>query len=394
VSGLVLGILVLLALPVTVACVYLLTLTLLSAAASAPKPSVRRLRFDVVVPAHDEAAVIERTVASLFTVDWPRDAFRVLVVADNCTDATAFLARAAGAEVIERRNPTRRGKGYALEYGFEASDRRGWADAIVVVDADTVVSGNLLEAFAARIERGAQAMQAHYGVLNPQDSWRTRLLAIAFAAFHVLRSRARERLGLSCGIRGNGWCVTRRLLRTVPYRAFSLTEDLEYGIDLGLVGYRVHYAGEARVESEMVTSERIARSQRRRWEDGRFALLRSRVAPLLRTAVRARDVVCLDLAMDLLVPPLAQLAAAVAVLVVAAAAAALMLPSARPLPSLAALCVASLVLYVLRAWQLSGVGRRGLADLARAPGFLLWKLVLSRQQRDPDEWVRTERESR
>jgi cellulose synthase/poly-beta-1,6-N-acetylglucosamine synthase-like glycosyltransferase len=387
-------ILVLLALPVTAACSYLLALTLLSAALRAPKPSSRRLRFDIVVPAHDEAAVIERTVASLLAIEWPRDAFRVLVVADNCTDATAPLARAAGAEVIERSNLARRGKGYALEYGFEASDRRGWADAVVVVDADTVVSANLLEAFAAHIECGAQAVQAHYGVLNPQDSWRTRLLAIAFAAFHTVRSRARERLGLSCGIRGNGWCVTRWLLRTVPYRAFSLTEDLEYGIDLGLIGYRVHYAGEARVESEMVTSERIARSQRRRWEDGRFALLRSRIGPLLRTAFRARDAVCLDLAIDLLVPPLSQLAAAAAALAAAAGAAALIAASAEPLPALAALCVASLVCYVLRGWQLSGVGLRGLADLARAPLFLVWKLLLARQQRDPGEWVRTERESR
>jgi cellulose synthase/poly-beta-1,6-N-acetylglucosamine synthase-like glycosyltransferase len=393
-SGLGVGMLCLFALPVTVACAYLLVLTLFSTATPVPKPSARRLRFDIVVPAHDESAVIERTVASLLTLDWPREAFRVLVVADNCTDTTARLARAAGAEVIERYDPTRRGKGYALEYGFEASDRQGRADAVVVVDADTVVSSNLLEAFAARLERGAQAIQSHYGVLNPHDSWRTRLLAIAFAAFHVLRSRARERLGLSCGIRGNGWCVSRRLLRTIPYRAFSLTEDLEYGIDLGLAGYRVHYAGEARVESDMVTSERIARSQRRRWEAGRFALLRSRIAPLLKTAVRARDAVCLDLAMDLLVPPLAQLAAAVAVLVVVTVVSAAVLPSAWPLPSLAALCVASLACYVLRAWQLSGVGRRGLADLARAPGFLLWKLLLARQQREPGEWVRTERESR
>jgi cellulose synthase/poly-beta-1,6-N-acetylglucosamine synthase-like glycosyltransferase len=394
VSTLVVATLVVAALPLAVACVYLFALTLLSAALPVPLPSSRRLRFDIVVPAHDEAAVIGRTVASLLTVDWPREAFRVLVVADNCSDATAQLARAAGADVIERRNLTRRGKGYALEYGFESSDRRGWADAIVVVDADTVVSSNLLAAFAARIERGAHAMQAHYGVLNPHDSWRTRLLAIAFAAFHTLRSRARERLGLSCGVRGNGWCVTRRLLRTVPYRAFSITEDLEYGIDLGIIGYRVQYAGEARVESEMVTSERIARSQRRRWEDGRLALLRSRLGSLLRTAVRARDPVCLDLALDLLVPPLAQLVAAVGALVIAVCIAALVLSSVRPLPVLAALCVGSLVCYVLRGWQLSGVGLRGLADLARAPAFLVWKLLLAREQRAPGEWVRTEREPR
>ena len=93
-------------------------------------------------------------------------AFRVLVVADNCTDSTAALARAAGAEVLERDDTERRGKGYALDFAFHASQAHGWADAVVVVDADTEVSANLLEAFAARIENGAKAIQAHYGVLN------------------------------------------------------------------------------------------------------------------------------------------------------------------------------------------------------------------------------------
>ena len=123
--------------------------------------------------------------------------------------------------------------------------RQGFATAVAVIDADAAVSANLLEAFAARIDHGARAIQAHYGVLNPMVSWRTQLLSIAKGAFHTVRSRARQRLGLSCGVRGNGWCVTPELLRAVPYRYFSLTEDVEYGIALGRAGYRVEYAGEA-----------------------------------------------------------------------------------------------------------------------------------------------------
>src|SRR4029077_15010006 len=148
------------------------------------------------------------------------DRFRVLVVADNCSDATAALARAAGAQVLERNDPEHRGKGYALAYAFAASRAHGRADAVVVVDADSEASTNLLEASAARIEAGAEVVQAHYGVLNARASWRTRLMSIAMTSFHRVRSRARERLGLSCGIRGNGWCITHRLLRHVPYGAF------------------------------------------------------------------------------------------------------------------------------------------------------------------------------
>lgn len=381
-----------LALPATAASLYLLLLTLLSRAPPPAPRSSRRLRFDVIVPAHNEAAVVERVVANLRGLDWPADGFRVLVVADNCTDSTAALARAAGAEVLERHDAGHRGKGYALDFAFQASRAHGWAYAVVVVDADSEVSANLLEAFAARIESGATAIQAHYGVLNSQASWRTRLMTIAMASFHQVRSRAREWMRLSCGIRGNGWCITHRLLRVVPYRAFSLTEDIEYGIDLGLAGYRVHYADEARVAAVMVSGEHAARTQRQRWESGRLQLIRSRTLSLLQAARRPGGGVCLDLALDLLVLPLSYVAANVAVLVVLAGVALPWEPSLETWWWLGLGCAASLLLYVLRGWQLSGVGVRGLVDLLRAPLFVVWKSLLMLRARKSSEWVRTKRE--
>ena len=385
-------ILLVLALPATAVSLYLLTLTLLSHAPPVALRSSRRLRFDVIVPAHNEAAVIEGVVASLRTLDWPADGFRVLVIADNCTDSTAVLARAAGAEVLERHDTERRGKGYALAFAFQASQAHGWAYAVVVVDADTEVSLNLLEAFATRIENGAAVIQAHYRVLNSQASWRTRLMAIAMASFHRVRSRARERLRLSCGIRGNGWCITHRLLRQAPYRAFSLTEDIEYGIDLGLAGYRVRYADEANVAAMMVSGEQAARTQRQRWEGGRLQLIRSRTPALLRAARGPDGGVCLDLALDLLVLPLSYAAINVAVLIVLASVALLWEPSMEIWLWLALGCGASLLLYVLRGWQLSGVGMRGLVDLLRAPFFVLWKVLLMLRAHKSAEWVRTKRE--
>src|SRR5262249_55167271 len=223
---------------------------------------------------------------------------------DNCTDATAAIASKAGAHVMQRHDMEHRGKGYALDFAFKASRAREWADAVVVVDADAQVSSNLLEAFARRIERGDQAIQAHYGGSNTNASWRTRLLSIAKAAFHIVRSRGRERLALSCGIRGNGWCVTHTLLDKVPYKAYSLTEDLEYGITLGMAGFRVAYADEAHSDAEMVSGEKESRKQRQRWERGRFQLMRSRTLPLLAHALATRSRLCLDLALDLLVLPL------------------------------------------------------------------------------------------
>lgn len=381
------------AIPAVFSCGYLLLFTVLSAPNPVPPTSSKRLRFDVIVPAHNESAVIERTVASLLKLDWPRDRFRPIVVADNCSDDTAALARAAGATVLERFNTELRGKGYALDHAFSASRREGWADAVVIIDADAEVSPNTLEAFACRIERGAQAMQVHYGILNPMASWRTRLLTIAKASFHIVRSRARERLGLSCGIRGNGWCVTHRLLVEVPYKAFSLTEDLEYGITLGLAGHRVHYADEAHSDADMVTSSATAGKQRQRWEDGRFALIREKTSTVLKAAIARRSKVCLDLACDLLVLPLSYVA------LNAVALTALAIVGLRLAPALGKVwlwlgvgCTVSIVLYVLRGWQLSGLGRQGLIDLARAPFFIAWKVVLMLRRRDSG-WVRTDRET-
>ena len=381
-----------LALPAGLACSYLLLATLLSAALRPAARSSRTLRFDVIVPAHNEAGVIERTVASLRKIEWPADRFRILVVADNCVDATDALARGAGAQVLERQDSTHRGKGYALQHAFRHSLDEAWAGAVVVIDADAEVSSNLLEACAARIETGAHAVQTHYGVLNPQASWRTRLITIAKASFHIVRSRARERVAASCGIRGNGWCVTHHLLNAVPYAAFSLTEDLEYGIDIGLKGYRVAYADEAHADADMVSSEQVARTQRQRWEGGRFQLIRRKTMPLLIAAVKQPSIVCLDLALDLLVLPLSYVALNVVALMVVAGMATWWRASFEPWLWLSAACAASLVVYVLRGWQLSGVGPRGLLDLARAPGFLVWKVVLMLSPGKSAEWVRTDRE--
>ena len=376
--------------PAVLACLYLFVLTLLSAKAPLPPSATREMRFDLIVPAHNEEAVIANVVRSLRGVDWPADRFKVVVVADNCTDSTAAVARATGAHVLERFDGDKRGKGYALQFAFEASRREEWADAVAVVDADALVSPNFVAAIACRMQRGAQAVQVHYGVSNTGVSWRTRLLSIAKAAFHIVRSRARERLKVSCGLRGNGWSVTHALLEKVPYSAFSLTEDLEYGITLGMHGYRVAYADEAHADAEMVSGEKESRKQRQRWEGGRFALIRSRTLPLLVLAVRARSLICLDLALDLLVLPLSYVALNVVALLVLA----LLVggPAGGAWAWLALGCIAVLVLHILRGWQLSGSGLQGLLDLARAPGFLLWKIVVMLRGGDSKEWVRTKRE--
>jgi hypothetical protein len=142
----------------------------------------------------------------------------------------------------------------------------------------------------------------------------------------------------------------------------------------------------------MVSGEQIARKQRQRWEHGRFELVRAKSMTLLRTARLRRSAVCLDLALDLLVLPLSYVTLNVCTLITLAALTAWWLPAMRVWLWIGLGCAASLILYVLRGWRLSGIGAQGLLDLARAPGFLLWKILLMMRRRSSDEWVRTDRE--
>ncbi len=385
-----------LSLPVLASTIYLATVALLSQQnriLTAEWPV--KTRFDFVVPAHDEELGIAATVGSLLAVDYPAELRRVIVVADNCRDTTAARAREAGAAVVlERSDASRRGKGYALEFAFERSLRDGLADAVVVVDADTLVTPNLLRAFAARFVRGARAVQAEYGVANRTASWRTRLMHIAFTLFHGLRSRARERLGVSTGLRGNGMAFSTALLREIPHDAFSVVEDLEYGIRLGLAGHRVEYAGEAQVFGQMVGAEHASRSQRRRWEGGRWAIAREHALQLLAEGFRRRSLLLLDLAADLLVPPLTYVV--LSSLVGFCVASGWVLAGRGAWWALApwATALAGLAVYVFRGVWMARVGPRAVIDLMWAPVYMVWKVALSLRASPSREreWVRTARE--
>jgi cellulose synthase/poly-beta-1,6-N-acetylglucosamine synthase-like glycosyltransferase len=371
----------------------LLVLVIFSGRIAVVDPGAPTKRFDIVVPAHNEEGQIAATVESVLATDYPADLRRVWVVADNCTDGTAERATAAGATALVRTNAEKRGKGYALEFAYEKLLAESFADAIVVVDADTSVSKNLLRAFGSRFEQGAQAVQAEYGVRNPKASWRTRLITIALAIFHELRSLARERMGLSCGLRGNGMGFSREIIASVPHDAYSIVEDIEYGIRLGRAGHRVWYVAEANVLGDMVATEKESRSQRERWEGGRLQLAKAHLAGLFGDALAKRSGLLFDLAMDLAVPALTIVVLWTALGFVAATAIALVTRSvAVVIPWAFSLVV--LLLYVGRGVVLSGSGLRGVLDLTAAPLYIVWKLALSlrRSSRKKGEWIRTARE--
>ncbi len=387
------AVLVVLSIPVVACASYLAALAILSGALPVRPYPTPRTKLDVIVPAHNEERDIAATVASLRAMDYPAALYRVVVIADNCDDATAAKAREAGAEVIERRDTTRRGKGYALADAFASSLNDPSVGAVAVVDADTQVSPNLLRAFDACFQNGAAVVQADYAVANRTASWRTRLMHIGFTLFHEVRSRARERLSLSAGLRGNGMAFATSLLREVPHDAFTIVEDVEYGIRVGLAGHRVYYAGDARVFGQMPATARASRTQRQRWEGGRLTLVRHHAGPLLGAALRRRNAVLLDLAADLLVPPLSYVA-----LGAMSGAAVTAYRYARGSGAAWALwpwCVAlaGITVYVARGVWLARVGPRVVLDLLCVPFYMVWKVAVAlRRVPRKGEWVRTARE--
>jgi 1,2-diacylglycerol 3-beta-glucosyltransferase len=210
--------------------------------------------------------------------------------------------------------------------------------------------------------------------------------------YHTVRSLGRERLRLSAGLRGNGMGFTPALIRRVPHEAYSIVEDVEYAVALGLAGVRVVYVDEAVVYGEMPAGTAAATTQRERWERGREAL-RRHVRPLLRGAAERRDRVQLDLALDLLVPPLTKIVTLAAVGFVVALAAYVAGVATVAALTTWALSLLGLAIYLLRGCQLSEAGPRVLLDLAAAPIYIVWKLVLRlrRAPSVPGEWVRTRR---
>jgi cellulose synthase/poly-beta-1,6-N-acetylglucosamine synthase-like glycosyltransferase len=345
-------------------------------------------RVAIVVPAHDEEHGIADTVDNLLAEAARDGAADVVVIADNCSDATARHARAAGARVIVRDEPARRGKGYALHHAFETLWPHGHA-VFVVVDADSRVEPGFLPALRCRLGDGVQAAQARYGVLNAEDSARTRIADVALAAWNVLRPRGRDRLGVSAGILGNGFALRREVLAAVPYGAASVVEDLEYHLALVAADIPVGFADQATVRGEMPASGAAASAQRARWEGGRLQMLR-RHAPGLVARVLRGQWRFLDPLTDLLLPPLAY---QVALLLLGALAG---LAAGSPAAALTGAILLLIVgAHVIVALPVAGLPWRRLLTLARTPWYLAWKLtrlgaVLRGARRNAD-WVRTAR---
>ena len=340
------------------------------------EPAPMPPRYAVLIPAHNEAAVIESTVASVFAQRRNGRSVTVHVVADNCSDETAAIARGLGADVHERTDPERPGKGPALGWLARHLWSRGDdVDAVVIMDADTSMADGFFDAMDRALSTTHRsAWQAYYAVRAPETSPSVAIRYAALALRHYVRPLGRTALGASSGLYGNGMVFKTDLLRG---REFSdhLTEDAEFQIELLLDGELVGFVPDAVVEAEMPSTFAAARTQNERWELGRLQVARTYVPRLLRRsfgAGRTHRLAHIDAALDLLVPPLSVLTATTGLLVVAGVAAG----GARRPPRLVTATAGSLVLHVLGGLAIVRAPRSVWTGLLHAPRVVIWKLVL------------------
>ncbi len=359
------------------------------------KPGKPRTRFAILVPAHNEATVIGATLKSAEKLDYPAALFETVVIADNCTDETARLAMAYRVSVLERKDEEQKGKGFALQWGFDALKKAGGFegyDAFVIIDADTIFEPHFLGAMDKRIAKGEMAIQGYYDVINPGASPMASLSYLGFALSRNLRYKGRTRLGWSSNLLGNGMCFSKEVIRRFGWDATSIVEDMEYAVMLRLNGIRVSFAPEALVFAEIPRTFKDSKIQRSRWDIGRFQVRNKYLVQLVGEAIRKRDLGYLDTAMELLIPPFSLF------VVLCFSLFGLFLAfSFREFDTLSMMwstIIFALVAYILLGLTKAKAHWKTYVNLLYAPFFLMWRVgtvIWGYLHKVGEHWIKTER---
>ena len=300
--GYALAVLALIALiPVFASCSYLFLLTIFSLIPRWKKlPETPTANFAILLPAHNDEKVIEKVVASLIAdIEYPPELYDVIVIADNCRDSTSYLASFAGAQVLESTNDWKQGKGYALEWAFGQLKKKDY-DAYLIIDVNSEVEKTALKYLDAAIAKGADAMQLSYSLRDADSSWKKRYEDVLLSGINYLRRQGRGRLGVSCGIAGNGLCLTKQILELVPFEAFTKVEGLEYHCQLVLAEEKVCFVSGAEVYGDPLA---VDKKGTKALDGERFEIFSQYHSKLLK-AVFKGNMSALDCLFDFYIPSL------------------------------------------------------------------------------------------
>lgn len=279
-----------------------------SGSTSKKSESSSSLPFTVLIPAHNEASNIGEAVRSV--LQSCSDGATVLVVADNCNDATAQNARLAGAVVIERTNVDLRGKGYALDFGIQYLQHIP-PKVVIIFDADCILERGSLAHLAAICDRRQRPIQAHYEMNWSKGAALTiakRLRSLAWLFKNYIRPLGLRNLELACPLTGSGMALPWSLLSTLDLASGEIVEDMKLGTDCTLRGHGPIFYPEVKVTSQFPSDQGGLNTQRTRWEHGHL-MLAARYGPkLLRRGFLSNSITCLGLGLDLMIPPMALIA--------------------------------------------------------------------------------------
>jgi cellulose synthase/poly-beta-1,6-N-acetylglucosamine synthase-like glycosyltransferase len=325
-----------------------------------------QVRFLVLIPAYNEERVIGRCLQAIN--DDRREHDSVLVVADRCTDGTADIARSFGATVLERRPDEKPGRAAARQAGLEVARDVEW-DAVVMLDADSVIEPGFFGSCERALAAGAPAVQARSesrggGGLGAEAS------LAAFALQGITIPRGRERLGLSVRLRGTGMALRRDVALAHRFRA-PASEDLVFTLDLLLDGIRCAHVESARLHSDGAPDWGVFGGQKVRYEAGRMSAARAYVRPLLGRAISVRDAACLEAAWFLATLPFA-----LAVLSVAGGALLAGLAGSLPVAVVMLAALVTLALTLVIGLVQAGAGLRTWLALLAAPWYIAWKAAV------------------
>ncbi|MBU6482980.1 MAG: glycosyltransferase family 2 protein [Nitrospirae bacterium] len=262
----------------------------------------RQARFLVLIPAHNEEVGIASTLESLHNLNYASDRYKVLVIADRCTDGTAVVANSLNARCFERFDG-QAGKGAALAWGIEEARNAQIAfDAVVIVDADTLADRDLLSAFNVEFQAGRQVQQGYNYISNPWTSPFTRIMAVTGVLRNGRYYSGKTAIGLQGMLTGTGMCLGAGILERHGWTAFSVGEDWEFSVELLLGGEKIYFNPLAKTFAKESQNFKQASHQRLRWASGRYAVMGSKVWALIRQGIRTRSLSLIDSAVTLVAP--------------------------------------------------------------------------------------------
>lgn len=268
------------------------------------KEPIKKNRLAILVSARNEELVIGNLLESIEDQDYDKSLLKVFVVADNCTDRTADIARGYGAVVYERFDKTLIGKGYALDWLLDKIKNDGYWDDIdgfLVFDADNVLTPNYITEMNKTFSDGYEAATSYRNSKNYGDNW----ISAGYGLWYLRESKylhnSRMLMNTSCAISGTGFLVSKRLIeKHGGWKFFLLTEDIEFSICNVVEGERIGYCDGAELYDEQPVTFKQSWKQRLRWSKGFFQVFGKYGWRLAKGIFKGKSFACFDMIMNIM----------------------------------------------------------------------------------------------